>query len=152
MKIFSANSERRVRLDARYEVSDAGVVYSDGLPLEPIGGVGVNLHGERKKIAYLVARAFIRNEEGRPYVRHKNGDVTDNRARNLEWCEKKEEKRRGPKPEVRYFARYSREGERLSIYNMLSEAVADTGISAGCILNALNGRTKSAGGFLWVWL
>ena len=152
MKIFSQNKERRKRIDAKYEVSDAGVVYSDGLPLVPIEGVGVNLHGQRRKVAYLVARAFVANEEGRPYVRHKNGDVSDNRAENLEWCETKEERRRGRKPEVRYFARYSREGDRLGLYNTVGDAVRETGIPAGRILNALNGRTKSAGGYLWVWL
>ena len=152
MKIFSQNKERRKKLDEKYEVSDRGIVYSGGLPLEPIGGVGVNLHGERKKIAYLVARAFVPNEEGRPYVRHKNGDVEDNRAENLEWAEEKEEKKRGRKPEVRYFARYSKDGERLGLYNTVAEAMKETGLNGQQIRAALNGKAKTAGGFLWVWL
>ena len=152
MKIFSQNKERRKKLDEKYEVSDRGIVYSGGLPLEPIGGVGVNLLGERKKIAYLVARAFVPNEEGRAYVRHKNGDVEDNRAENLEWSDEKEEKRRGPKPEVRCFARYSLGGERLGLYNTVSEAVKETGLKGPQIRAALNGRARTAGGFLWVWL
>lgn len=152
MKIFSQNKERVKRLDAKYSVSDRGVVYSDGLPLAAIEGVGVNLHGHRRKIAYLVARAFVANAEGRPYVRHRNGDVTDNRAENLEWSEQKEERKRGPKPMVRYLARYSRDGERLGVYNSVSEASELTGVSAVLIRNCLNGRTRSAGGFLWAWL
>lgn len=152
MGVFGLNRERVKALDGKYSVSDRGVVYSDGLPLAAIDGVGVNLHGERRKIAYLVARAFVPNGEGRPYVVHKNGDVRDNRAENLEWSERKEERKRGPKPEVRYLARYSRDGERLGAYNSVVEASEMTGISAVLIRNCLNGRTRSAGGYLWGWL
>lgn len=152
MRMFSQNRERLKKLDAKYSVSDRGVVYSDGLPLAAIDGIGVNLHGKRMKIAYLVARAFVANSEGRPYVRHKDGDVRNNCAENLEWSEQKEERKRGPKPEVRYLARYSRDGERLGAYNSVSEASELTGVSAVLIRNCLNGRTKSAGGYLWAWL
>lgn len=150
--MFSQNKERVVDLDSRYSVSDMGVVYSGGLPLVAIDGVGVNLHGKRMKIAYLVARAFVANSEGRPYVVHKNGDRTDNRAENLEWSEQKEERKRGPKPVMRYLARYSRDGERLGAYNSVSEASEATGVRAALIRNCLTGRTRSAGGYLWSWL
>ena len=80
---------RKRRLWGRYEVGDDGVVYSGGMPLKAIGGVGVNLGGKRVKVAYLVARAFVPNGECREHVRHRNGDVTDNRACNLEWCDER---------------------------------------------------------------
>lgn len=144
--------ERRKRLDQRYEVSDQGIVYSDGLPLAAIGGVGVNIHGERKKIAYLVARAFVPNQEGRQWVRHLNGDVTDNRASNLEWSEVKEEKKKGRKPIDRPFAKYDLDGERIGVFTTLGDAAKASGVRATTIRAALNGKLKTAGGFVWAWL
>ena len=154
MPIFTPKvRERLKRIDGRYEVSDQGVVYSGGLPLSVINGVGVNLHGERKKIAYLVARAFVPNPESRPYVRHRNGDVTDNRAANLEWCEEAERgKRRGPKSTPRWVVRYNLDGDRLGAYPNCGEASEATGIPAGHIRNCANRRQKTAGGYIWVWL
>lgn len=148
----SRTRERKKRIDARYEISDQGVVYGDGLPLKAIAGIGVNMHGERKKIAYLVARAFVPNQECRPYVWHKNGDPTDNRAENLEWREFKEEKPRGRKSKGRMVAQYSRDGERKGLYASVKDAERESGVKEGTIRAALAGRLRSAGGFLWTWL
>ena len=149
--VFEIGRVQKKRLDARYEVGDDGVIYSDGLALEPIAGVGVNLHGERRKICYLVARAFVANPAGRPYVRHKNGNVRDNRAVNLEWCEQEEKQKRGPKPRTRYCAAWTVDGEKVGIWPNVSEAAVATGVSLASVRNALAGRQKTAGGLLWRW-
>lgn len=135
-------------LGGRYEVSDQGVVYSGGVPLAAIGGVGVNLGGRRVKICELVATAFLGEGEGR-WVRHKNGDVRDNRACNLEWSEEKEE-RRGRKSEVRLVRAVTKEGDLVGIWRSVSEASRESGVSGAGIRACLRGDRKSAGGLLWI--
>lgn len=142
---------RKRRIDSRYEVGDDGVIYSDGLPLEPINGVGVNIHGERKKIAYLVARAWVANAEGRPYVVHKNGDPKDNRAANLEWSEVEEPRRHGRKPRTDYCSAWDLEGRKVGIYRCPSDGALDKGVDVRYVRKCLNGLQKTAGGFIWRW-
>ena len=150
--IFGSSKEvRRVKLDGKYSVSDDGVVWSGEFPLEAIGGVGVNLHGKRVKIAYLVARAFVPNGECRQYVRHKNGDVRDNRAANLEWCDEKEERRRGRKPAVRWCAAWDLDGEKVGVWPSASDAARGMGVPVRSVRDACNGKQKTAGGLLWRW-
>lgn len=97
--VFRVNA-KRVRQKAipghkGYAVREDGLVLGkSGLPLQPMNGRYVNLGGDVVSVAYLVARAFVSNLEGRPYVRHRNGDVKDNRAENLEWSDEKEDYRR----------------------------------------------------------
>ena len=138
-----------MRLDDRYSVTDDGLVWSGDLPLEPIGGEGVNLHGKRVKIAYLVARAFVPNGECRKWVRHKNGDRKDNRACNLEWCDDPEVSRGGRPSMVRWIQAWTREGEVAGIWGSVSDASEATGARPEQIRACLYGRRKYAAGLVW---
>lgn len=148
--MFRGRKEVRIKeLDSRYSVSDDGKVWSGGLPLEPIKGVGVNLHGKRVKVAYLVARAFVSNGECRKYVRHKNGDWEDNRACNLEWSDEKEERPKGRKPGVRWCKAWNEDGEVVGVWENVGEAARDCGVKASAVRACLNGKQKKAGGLIW---
>ena len=140
------------KLGGRYSVNSDGVVLSDGLPLKAVGGTWVSLAGERRSVAYLVARAFVPNVEGREFVRHKNGDPTDNRAENLEWCDEKEgPRRRGPKPGLRRIGQYDLDGYQVAWYASVAEAAEKTGLKGADVRAAAN-RKGCTGGYRWLWL
>ena len=144
-------SVERVRIDGRYEVGSDGVVYSGGLPLKAVRGTWVSIHGERRSVAYLVARAFVPNAEGRKYVVHRNGDRTDNRAANLEWSDREEAgRRRGPKRREGTVVRIGEDGD-VKRYPSVSYAAADCGLSERNIRSALY-RGGRSGGYAWRWL
>lgn len=58
------------------------------------GYIGVNLYSNGKRIHKpihrLVAIAFIKRENGKNYVNHKDGIKANNNISNLEWCTHKE--------------------------------------------------------------
>ena len=144
--------ERRKSLGGRYEVGRDGLVYSGGLPLKAVRGVWVAIGGERRYVSYLVARAFVPNPECRPYVRHRNGDRTDNRAVNLEWSEEREaDGRRGPKPRMAPFGMFGWDGECLGVFGSVAEAERKSGVRGDLIRAALRRRGMS-GGYRWMYL
>ena len=79
-----------------YDVSHLGRVYSlkRQKMLKPHktgnGYLQVMLSKDNRRtyplVHRLVAEVFIPNPESKPQVNHRNGDKSDNRAENLEWC------------------------------------------------------------------
>lgn len=143
---------RTKQIEGRYSVGDDGRVYSGGLPLKPVRGEWVSVYGDRRKVAYLVARAFVPNPECREYVRHRNGDRLDHRAENLEWCDRKEEGKRGPKPRMVPVVQYSLDGERLAVYRDACEAASHSGARVDLIRSAVRRGGGKTGGFFWAYL
>lgn len=83
-----------VGAEGQYIVSDKGNVVSlpkngrDGVSLgiESEGYISAIINGSRKRVHRLVLEAFCQNHDGRDIVNHLDGDGTNNRLDNLEWC------------------------------------------------------------------
>lgn len=143
--------ERRGLGIGGYEVDREGTVWSRGMPLNPVRGTWVSIAGERRYVCYLVARAFVPNPEGRPFVRHRNGDPRDNRAENLEWSEVKEEPRRGRKPALRQIGMFDGDGNLVARFWNVPEAALAAGLRTSAVRDALRRKGK-CGGWTWMYL
>lgn len=140
----------------RYEVSDLGRVYSGEFELSAVAGRYVYLSAggkvERVAVSYLVARAFLGNPEMRPYVRHKNGDVKDNRVENLEWVEWKERcgagsGRREVKQAVMVYDVET--GEFVGKWESVKKASEDLGVARNLIARCARGEARRAKGYVF---
>lgn len=60
------------------------------LPINGEGYVQISTCGKPSRVHRLVAQAFIPNPKNKPFINHIDGDKTNNRVDNLEWCTNRE--------------------------------------------------------------
>ena len=112
-------------------------------------GIGILAKSGKNKIFRvhrLVAEAFIQNPSGKTQVNHKNGDKTDNRVDNLEWCTPSENMRHC----IDVLGRRTR-GKKVrcietgKTYNSANSAALDVGLRSGeSIIAACNNSTRKS--------
>ena len=75
-----------------YATEDGNIINGkNGRVLKPYsdcskGYVCVDIKGKKYKVHRLIAEAFLPNPEHKPQINHIDGDKTNNKISNLEWC------------------------------------------------------------------
>lgn len=114
-------------------------------------------HYHTQRIHRLVASAFIENPNHYPVVNHKDEDVTNNAAENLEWCTVQYNTRyrdahlRRTESLKKAVCQIALDGKFIKVWDSAAEAARALGIERSCISSCClhYPHFKTAGGYIW---
>ena len=119
------------------------------------GYLRVQLHKdgmERKIFVHrLVAQAFLPNPHKLHFVNHKDENPSNNSVGNLEWCTIQYNNTYGNKIKKMYkqIVQIDKKGKILRYFQNQRQASIETNINRSSIVNCVNGKQKTAGGYIW---
>ncbi len=98
-----------------------------------------------KTVAHMVAEAFLKNPLNKPYVWHRNGIYSDNRASNLEWVTHSEFYRRlgANNNQRKTVLKVTISGDVIDAYGSITEAALANFISASSVRKWCQGAVKN---------
>lgn len=161
-----------VGYEGLYKVSNLGYVKGKKGILKPYinlrGYYSVCLVKHNKPKTYrlhrIVAQAFIPNPDNKPQVNHIDGDKSNNKAENLEWCTQSENmkhafriglcnnKRNGQGIRAVSVAQLDKDNNIVAIYASQKVAGRINNISPNTINACLRGVLKTGGGYKWAYI
>lgn len=120
---------------------------------------------KQKTIHRLVAEAFIPNPENKEEVNHIDGDKTNNRVENLEWCTRCENIQHSfkngfhklsserieklMKSCIKKVNQYSKQGEFIKTWESIAQAGRELNINHASISACCKGKLKTSGKYIW---
>jgi hypothetical protein len=146
-----------------YKISRDGRVYSTKhkkyMTVTPVSGgrIRYKLRSDTRAVAVfahvLVAQVYIPNPLNYPIVNHIDGNPSNNKMENLEWCTYSENTlhahRTGLTRTRRAVVKMTIDGKDIESYGSLKEAAISLGVTPPAISAACNGRSKTSHGFRW---
>lgn len=155
---------KRINNYPNYEISNYGNIRNSItkikiIPYKRKGYLFIKVSNTIKRQEYRVHRLvgiyFIANPNNYPDINHKDENKENNHFSNLEWCTKQYNNTYGTridKAKQKLFIKvqkYSKDNIFIEEYNSIDEAGLLNNILPCNISNVLNGKQKTAKGFIW---
>ena len=105
-----------------------------------------------RKAHRLVANAFIPNPQNLPQVNHIDGDKTNNKASNLEWCTNRHNVIHAYENQLhktRPIIQFDLDGNEIKKWKSAGEIQRELGLRRSHIHEACKGKRKTFHGYVW---